>query len=271
MRLRIAHRTVYRYDPPAAGVIQMLRLTPRNHDGQYVVRWRIDVSARRAARRARRRLRQYHPCVHRRRTVRRAERRGRRRSRDAEHQRRRARHGRAVSAEPVSARHGVDAGRRRHPRFRPGHPRRQRRRDACASCTACSIGCTRTWRTTRDDADGAANAAEAFARKRGACPRPDPYFHRRRAQPRHPGALCRRLFPARGRAESAGRRAMPGRKPLCPISAGSASIPPTASARPTAHVRVAVGLDSLGAAPVRRHALRRSAPKALAVAIKVGQ
>jgi len=25
-------------------VIQMLRLTPRNHDGQYVARWRIDVS-----------------------------------------------------------------------------------------------------------------------------------------------------------------------------------------------------------------------------------
>jgi transglutaminase-like putative cysteine protease len=45
MRLRIAHRNVYRYDPPAAGVIQVLRLTPRNHDGQYVVRWRIDVSA----------------------------------------------------------------------------------------------------------------------------------------------------------------------------------------------------------------------------------
>jgi transglutaminase-like putative cysteine protease len=45
MRIRIAHRTDYRYDPPAAGVIQMLRLTPRNHEGQHVVRWRIDVSA----------------------------------------------------------------------------------------------------------------------------------------------------------------------------------------------------------------------------------
>jgi transglutaminase-like putative cysteine protease len=43
MRLRIAHSSVYRYDPPAAGVIQVLRLTPRNHDGQYVGRWRIDV------------------------------------------------------------------------------------------------------------------------------------------------------------------------------------------------------------------------------------
>jgi transglutaminase-like putative cysteine protease len=43
VRLRIAHSSVYRYDPPAAGVIQVLRLTPRNHEGQYVERWRIDV------------------------------------------------------------------------------------------------------------------------------------------------------------------------------------------------------------------------------------
>lgn len=43
MRLRIAHSSLYRYDPPTAGVIQVLRLTPRNHEGQYVERWRIDV------------------------------------------------------------------------------------------------------------------------------------------------------------------------------------------------------------------------------------
>src|SRR6266702_5761258 len=45
MRIRISHDTVYRYESPPAGVIQVLRLTPRNHDGQYVVNWRIDVSA----------------------------------------------------------------------------------------------------------------------------------------------------------------------------------------------------------------------------------
>ncbi len=44
MRLRIDHSIVHRYDPPAAGVIQVLRLTPRNHEGQYVIGWRIDVS-----------------------------------------------------------------------------------------------------------------------------------------------------------------------------------------------------------------------------------
>jgi transglutaminase-like putative cysteine protease len=44
MRIRISHETRYHYDAPAAGVIQTLRLTPRNHDGQYVVQWRIDVT-----------------------------------------------------------------------------------------------------------------------------------------------------------------------------------------------------------------------------------
>src|SRR4051794_33757734 len=45
MRIHVSHETVYRYEQPAHGVIQTLRLTPRSHDGQYVVRWRIDVSA----------------------------------------------------------------------------------------------------------------------------------------------------------------------------------------------------------------------------------
>jgi transglutaminase-like putative cysteine protease len=45
MRLRITHSIVRRYDPPAASAIQVLRLTPRNHEGQYVIDWRIDVSA----------------------------------------------------------------------------------------------------------------------------------------------------------------------------------------------------------------------------------
>jgi transglutaminase-like putative cysteine protease len=44
MRIRISHETRYRYDAPTNGVIQTLRLTPRNHDGHYVIHWRIDVS-----------------------------------------------------------------------------------------------------------------------------------------------------------------------------------------------------------------------------------
>jgi transglutaminase-like putative cysteine protease len=44
MRIQVSHETTYRYGQPARGVIQTLRLTPRNHEGQYVVDWRIDVS-----------------------------------------------------------------------------------------------------------------------------------------------------------------------------------------------------------------------------------
>jgi transglutaminase-like putative cysteine protease len=44
VRIRISHATTYRYDTPPTGVTQMLRLTPRNHEGQYVLNWRIDLS-----------------------------------------------------------------------------------------------------------------------------------------------------------------------------------------------------------------------------------
>lgn len=44
MRLRIAHTTTYRYEPAASGIIQILRMTPGSHDGQYVADWQIDVS-----------------------------------------------------------------------------------------------------------------------------------------------------------------------------------------------------------------------------------
>jgi transglutaminase-like putative cysteine protease len=43
MRLSIRHETLHRYTQPARSVIQKLRLTPRNHQGQHVVHWRIDV------------------------------------------------------------------------------------------------------------------------------------------------------------------------------------------------------------------------------------
>jgi transglutaminase-like putative cysteine protease len=44
MHILISHETVYRYEHPVNGVIQTLRLTPRNHEAQYVVNWRIDLS-----------------------------------------------------------------------------------------------------------------------------------------------------------------------------------------------------------------------------------
>ena len=43
MRIRIRHETTYRYAEPPRTAVQHLRLSPRNHDGQHVVDWRIDV------------------------------------------------------------------------------------------------------------------------------------------------------------------------------------------------------------------------------------
>lgn len=42
MRLRISHRTAYRYEAPPAFAAQLLRLTPRTGPGQNVLHWRID-------------------------------------------------------------------------------------------------------------------------------------------------------------------------------------------------------------------------------------
>ena len=44
MRIRVSHATTYTYDTPPTGVTQLLRKTPRNHDGQYVLNWRLELS-----------------------------------------------------------------------------------------------------------------------------------------------------------------------------------------------------------------------------------
>jgi transglutaminase-like putative cysteine protease len=43
MRIRISHETTYVYDRPARAVIQTLRLTPRDCDTQHVLNWRIEL------------------------------------------------------------------------------------------------------------------------------------------------------------------------------------------------------------------------------------
>jgi transglutaminase-like putative cysteine protease len=44
MRLKITHKTGYRYDHPAQALVQSLRLTPSVHEGQRVTDWQITVS-----------------------------------------------------------------------------------------------------------------------------------------------------------------------------------------------------------------------------------
>lgn len=41
MRIRVEHRTTYLYDEPPSSIVQILRLTPRNHEGLQVRNWRI--------------------------------------------------------------------------------------------------------------------------------------------------------------------------------------------------------------------------------------
>lgn len=45
MRIRVCHTTTYAYLPPARLVTQILRLTPRSHESQRVLNWRIDLDA----------------------------------------------------------------------------------------------------------------------------------------------------------------------------------------------------------------------------------
>ena len=45
MRIRIAHETRYSYEQPARAVLQLLRMTPRDHEGQHVIGWRVEPSA----------------------------------------------------------------------------------------------------------------------------------------------------------------------------------------------------------------------------------
>ncbi|MEO1195974.1 MAG: transglutaminase family protein [Pseudomonadota bacterium] len=43
MRLAVAHKTVYRFDPPMRAVVQSLRLTPSAFEGQQVIDWTVTV------------------------------------------------------------------------------------------------------------------------------------------------------------------------------------------------------------------------------------
>jgi transglutaminase-like putative cysteine protease len=43
MRIKVRHETRYTYSQPVASALQLLRMTPRPHDGQFVRRWRVEV------------------------------------------------------------------------------------------------------------------------------------------------------------------------------------------------------------------------------------
>jgi transglutaminase-like putative cysteine protease len=45
MRIKISHETTYTYGAPVRSAVQLLRLTPRSHEGQFVRRWRVEIDA----------------------------------------------------------------------------------------------------------------------------------------------------------------------------------------------------------------------------------
>lgn len=44
MLITVTHETRYVYEGPAQNVLQILRMTPRDHAGQHVLRWRVEPS-----------------------------------------------------------------------------------------------------------------------------------------------------------------------------------------------------------------------------------
>jgi transglutaminase-like putative cysteine protease len=267
MRLRIAHRNVYRYDPPAAAVIQVLRLTPRNHEGQYVVRWRIDVSAD---------------------------------ARLAAHEDAFGNITHVFSADgpfselfvevdgEVETQNTNGVVRGTLERFGPSLFLRDTAltqadpaiREFAHSVRAAKGGevlaelhglLDRLYEEmdhAGDDAEGAANAAEAFARKGGPSRDLTHIFigaaHALGIPARYVGGYC---CSDDGAAQAAGHA---WAEALVPELGWIAFDPANGFCPTDAHVRVAIGLDALGAAPVRG---MRYGPGAetLEVAIKVGQ
>ncbi len=45
MRIHLSHTTTYRYSAPLKTLIQSLKLTPRDHDGQHIAKWRIELNS----------------------------------------------------------------------------------------------------------------------------------------------------------------------------------------------------------------------------------
>ena len=173
------------------------------------------------------------------------------RGRDAGHERRRPRPGRALS------------GRRRSSATRRSPPSDAAIRAFAEDAAAAGAGDSSTSSTPScggirdrlrfdvDATDTGTSAIEAFAHRHGVC---QDFAHVFIAAARHlgiPGALCQRLPLPRRPCTTARKPGTPGPRRWSTASAGSASTRPTAICPTEAYVRVAVGLDYLGAAPVR--------------------
>ena len=249
MRLRILHETVYRYDTPASRAIQTLRLTPRGHDGQFVANWRIDID--RDCRldvttdpfgNVMHSFTVEGPLDGLTITA----------GGEVETQDTRGRSPRPSRAAP---------DRRLPPRHEPDRADAAIRdfaettaaaadRDQIRLLHALMLGIRERLRFDVDATDTGTSAVEAFALRPRRLPGLRPHFH---APPRAISISRPAMSAAISIARSIRNRspAMPGPRPSSTTSAGSVSTRPTPSARPRPMSALAVGLDYLGAAPVR--------------------
>ena len=208
MRLRIRHETSYTYETPAKRAIEVLRLTPRGYDGQFVVDWRIDVDQ---DCRLDQGVDPFGNTVHsftvegplddltivaegQVETIR--------------DQRRRRRAGRALPAGRLPARYAPDDRQRRHPRLRRQARQRPARLD---TLHALMDGIREKLRFEVNATDTGTSATEAFALGHGVC---QDFAHILIAAcppPRHPRPLRQRLHAPCRRRERPGRRPRLGR------------------------------------------------------------
>ncbi len=225
MRIRVVHETVYRYDSPARGLIQMLRLTPRDHDGQHVRAWRIEPTV---DGRLSRREDGFGNVVH-------------VFSADGPEE---AMTIRVTGEVETTETHGVMRGISewlpdpfylRESRFAVADEAIRAFADETVGDSADPLdrlhrllaGVHQAVDYAPGPTGATTTAAEVFSVRKGVAPTSPTSSSRRRATSRSRSATSRAI--TAGRIRRSRRRATPGSRPGCPISAGSGSIPPTAS------------------------------------------
>ena len=225
MRLRIAHTTRYRYEPAATGVIQILRMTPGSHDGQYVAEWQTDASTDS-------RLDVHEDAfgnvthvlttgpledltIHVEGLIETQDTGGVLRGTDE-----RFPESLFLRATELTEVNPAIAQFARELRAESGD-------DVLGFLHALMVQVNEHMTFDEDPTNSGTSAAEAFALRRGVC---QDYAHIFIACARSGGVPARFASGHFLRSDGASRPATPGRKPSCRTSAGSASTPPTASA-----------------------------------------
>ena len=249
MRIRISHDTTYTYSEPVNAAMQLLRLTPRGHDGQRVISWSIDTDCNA---RLIRREDWYGNIMH-----------SLYAAGPIDHI------GLKVVGEIVTT--DVDGiirgGPERFPEIFYLRATALTQLDpAIREFAEASVGhfAIATREGARADGRDSANACVSIPMRRPQRPRPSEAFaaghgvcqdftHIFLAAARHAGMPARYVsgYLHKAGARPRKRRAMPGPKSMWRISAGSASTRPMAFARPSTTSDLATGLDYLDAAPVR--------------------